>query len=47
MKLFRKMLSKASDAFRKMKSHFDKNGSYTGSPDDDSESHPEQDVDDL
>ena len=54
MGFLKNMMRKAKTTFRKMKSKFDKNGSYTGSPDDTGTAHrsrdaemPEQDVDDL
>ena len=54
MGILRNVMQKAKKTFRKMKSKFDKGGSYTGSPDHpDTASRsaeaelPEQDADDL
>ena len=45
--LLKKIWGKAKSAVRQMKSKFDKEGSYTGSPDTEKDSRPEQDADDL
>ena len=45
MGLIKKTWKKAKDALSKMKSKFDKQGSYTGTPD--QGRRPEQDADDL
>ena len=53
MGFFGKMMKGVKNTFRKMKSKFDKGGSYTGSPDDPAKADPvkgdmpEQDADDL
>ncbi len=48
MGFFRKMWGKAKEAVQRMKSKFDKEGSYTGSLESPKESkRPEQDADDL
>jgi len=47
MKLFRELKDKVEGLVRKMKSKFDKGGSYTGSPDSQTEQKPQQDADDL
>ena len=50
MGFFKKMWRKATGAVKRMKSKFDKDGAYTGSPDDEiarTDDLPEQDVDDL
>ena len=50
MGVLKKILTKAKTVFRRMKSAFDKGGSYTGSPDDPAsreDEKPEQDADDL
>jgi len=46
MDIFRKAANKVKDVFRSLKSKFDKQGSYTGTPDDAGED-PQQDADDL
>jgi len=46
MKLFRKAVRKVKGAVALLKSKFDKQGSYTGTADDDRPT-PEQDADDL
>jgi len=46
MKIIRTAARKAKDFFSSLKSIFDKDGSYTGTPDDAS-SDPQQDADDL
>ena len=46
MNVIRKMIRKAKTAFQGLKSKFDKEGSYTGTPSDGTK-HPEQDADDL
>ena len=47
MRFLSKVVGKVKNAFQKMKSKFDKCGSYTGTPDQAEEKHPEQDADDL
>ena len=48
MGVLKKILTKAKTVFRRMKSAFDKGGSYTGSPEEPSSNEkPEQDADDL
>ena len=47
MRFLSKIFKKAKGAFQKMKSKFDKQGSYTGTPDDEQDDRPEQDADDL
>ena len=54
MRFLKNMVHKAKKTFRKMKSKFDKGGSYTGTPDDpdttrpsEAAEMPEQDADDL
>ena len=46
MRLLKKLAQKTKSVFRKMKSAFDKSGSYTGTPDEGNDQ-PEQDADDL
>jgi len=45
MNLVKKAFQKAKEAIGKLKSRFDSQGSYTGSPEEGNE--PEQDADDL
>lgn len=48
MNFLKKIARKAKTVMRQMKSTFDKQGSYTGSPEHPSDSQkPEQDADDL
>lgn len=50
MDLFKRMWKKATGAVKRMKSKFDKEGSYTGTPEDPlngTDETPEQDADDL
>ena len=47
MRFLSKILNKAKGAFQKMKSKFDKQGAYTGTPDAPEDDRPEQDADDL
>ena len=50
MGFFKRMWKKAAGAVKRMKSAFDKEGSYTGSPDERAngrDEKPEQDADDL
>ena len=46
MKVLKKAMGAVKSAFRKLKSKFDKQGAYTGSPSNGNET-PEQDADDL
>ena len=47
MRFLSKMMKKVKNAFCKMKSKFDKCGSYTGTPDEEGSERPQQDADDL
>ena len=47
MKLIRKAVRKVKSLFADMKSRFDKQGSYTGTADENGSKKPEQDADDL
>ena len=47
MKLLKKLTEKTKSLCRKMKSAFDKCGSYTGDPSAPEQKAPEQDADDL
>ena len=46
MKLLKTITRKVKDAFRGLKSKFDREGSYTGTPSE-GETAPQQDADDL
>lgn len=47
MRLLKKLCAKTKSVIRKMKSAFDRCGSYTGTADGAGGKHPEQDADDL
>ena len=47
MRLLKKLAQKTKSVFRKMKSAFDKSGSYTGTAEGAGGEKPEQDADDL